>query len=183
MMLQIGISDPALQRELGAIRNPTLAAFNDKIEGYEQARRTTNNTAFGFSSRCLSLCLIPIFPMAGVNGTAVSLCTPSICPSRSSCPLPSQSLTNLQPGQSPSLTVAHWFPLQSITSPSPSSARPASTLSQDDSTPLCPASTVRDFNRNSSSRRLLLGSVHDPIIRFDILFRICCFHSIYAFFS
>ena len=47
MMLQIGISDPALQRELGSIQNPTLAAFNDKLEGYKQARRTTNSTAFG----------------------------------------------------------------------------------------------------------------------------------------
>ena len=27
MMLQIGLSDPSLQRELGADRNPTLAAF------------------------------------------------------------------------------------------------------------------------------------------------------------
>ena len=46
-MLQIGISDPALKRELGSIRNPTLPAFNEKLEGYEQARRTTNSTAFG----------------------------------------------------------------------------------------------------------------------------------------
>ena len=30
MMLQVGISDPALQRELGGVRNPTLAAFNEK---------------------------------------------------------------------------------------------------------------------------------------------------------
>ena len=47
MMLQIGISDPALQRELRTVRNPTLAAFNDKIEGYEPARRTTASSAFG----------------------------------------------------------------------------------------------------------------------------------------
>ena len=46
MMLQIGISDPGLQRELGTIRDPTHAAFNDKIEGYEQARRNTHNTAY-----------------------------------------------------------------------------------------------------------------------------------------
>ena len=37
MMLQIGFSDPSLQRELGAVRNPTLAAFNEKIKGFEQA--------------------------------------------------------------------------------------------------------------------------------------------------
>ena len=37
MMLQIGLSNSNLQRELGAIRNPTLDAFNDKIEGFEQA--------------------------------------------------------------------------------------------------------------------------------------------------
>ena len=47
MMLQIGISDPALQRELGTVRNPTFEAFNEKIEGYEQARRTTARSAFG----------------------------------------------------------------------------------------------------------------------------------------
>ena len=41
MMLQIGASDTALQRELGAIQNPTLPEFNRKIEGYEQARKTT----------------------------------------------------------------------------------------------------------------------------------------------
>ena len=39
MMLQIGVSVPVLQRELGSIKNPTLLAFNDKIEGFEQARK------------------------------------------------------------------------------------------------------------------------------------------------
>ena len=38
MMLQIGLSDTSLQRELGAVCNPTLATFNEKIEGFEQAR-------------------------------------------------------------------------------------------------------------------------------------------------
>ena len=47
MMIQIGLSDPFLQRELGAVRNPTLEAFNEKIGGFEQARRTTSSTAFG----------------------------------------------------------------------------------------------------------------------------------------
>ena len=47
MMLQIGAMDTALQRELGAIKNPTLSAFNMKIEGFEQARKTTVSTAFG----------------------------------------------------------------------------------------------------------------------------------------
>ena len=47
MMLQIRLSDPSLQRKLGAVWNPTLAAFNEKIEGFEQARRTTSSTAFG----------------------------------------------------------------------------------------------------------------------------------------
>ena len=42
-MLQIGLSDNNLQRELGAIRNPTLDAFSDKIEGFEQAKRTGLN--------------------------------------------------------------------------------------------------------------------------------------------
>ena len=46
MMLQIGIFDQGLQQELGSIREPTQA-FNEKIEGYEQARKTTCNTAFG----------------------------------------------------------------------------------------------------------------------------------------
>ena len=37
MMLQIGLTDSNLQRELGGIRNPTLDAFSEKIEGFEQA--------------------------------------------------------------------------------------------------------------------------------------------------
>ena len=44
--MQIGISDPGLQRELGSIRVPTLQAFNEKIEGYEQAHKT-GTAAFG----------------------------------------------------------------------------------------------------------------------------------------
>ena len=48
MMLQIGVSDPILQRKLGSLRNPTLPSFNKKIEGYEEARKTTSlSTAFG----------------------------------------------------------------------------------------------------------------------------------------
>ena len=47
MMLQIGLSDSSLQRELGAIRNPTLDAFSEKIEGFEQARRTVSGNAYG----------------------------------------------------------------------------------------------------------------------------------------
>ena len=46
-MLQIGASDSALQKELGAIQNPTLPAFNRVIEGYEQARKTTAPPAHG----------------------------------------------------------------------------------------------------------------------------------------
>ena len=46
-MLQIGASDTALQLELGAIKNPALLAFNNKIEGFEQVRKTTASTAFG----------------------------------------------------------------------------------------------------------------------------------------
>ena len=46
-MLRIGASDTALQSELGATKNPTLPAFNMKIEGFEQARKTTASTAFG----------------------------------------------------------------------------------------------------------------------------------------
>ena len=46
-MLQIGLSDSSLQRKLGAVRNPTLAAFNAKIEGFEQARRTVTSSAYG----------------------------------------------------------------------------------------------------------------------------------------
>ena len=38
MMLQIGVSDSNLQRELGSIRHPTLDAFTEKIEGFEQAK-------------------------------------------------------------------------------------------------------------------------------------------------
>ena len=47
MMLQIGLSDGQLRRELGAIRNPTMASFSEKIEGFEQARRTEPNSAYG----------------------------------------------------------------------------------------------------------------------------------------
>ena len=49
MMLQIGLSDSNLQRELGAIRNPTLDAFKEKIEGYEQAKRTMSGSAHGLA--------------------------------------------------------------------------------------------------------------------------------------
>ena len=51
MMLQIGVSDPALRRELGSIKNPTLLNFNDKIEGYEQACKTEQSTAFGLATK------------------------------------------------------------------------------------------------------------------------------------
>ena len=48
MMLQIGLSDSTLQRELGTVRNPTLALFSEKIEGFEQARRTlSSSSAYG----------------------------------------------------------------------------------------------------------------------------------------
>ena len=51
MMLQIGVSVPALQRELGAIKNPTLPAFSDKLEGHEQARKTVAQSAFGLAAK------------------------------------------------------------------------------------------------------------------------------------
>ena len=47
MMLQIGLSDPNLQRELGAIHNPTLDSFSEKIEGFEQAQRTMSGNTYG----------------------------------------------------------------------------------------------------------------------------------------
>ena len=47
MMLQIGLSDSHLRRELGAIRNPTMARFSEKIEGFEQARKTEPEAAYG----------------------------------------------------------------------------------------------------------------------------------------
>ena len=55
MMLQIDASDSALQKELGAIQNPILPAFNRAIEGYEQARKTTAPPAHGnaASRNCL----------------------------------------------------------------------------------------------------------------------------------
>ena len=49
MMLQIGLTDNNLQRELGGIRNPTLDAFSEKIEGYEQAKRTMATNAHGLA--------------------------------------------------------------------------------------------------------------------------------------
>ena len=42
----LGLSDHNLQRELGAIRNPTLDSFSEKIEGFEQAKRTMSGNAF-----------------------------------------------------------------------------------------------------------------------------------------
>ena len=47
MMLQVGLSDSHLRRELGAIRNPTLPGFSEKIEGYEQAKKTEPEAAYG----------------------------------------------------------------------------------------------------------------------------------------
>ena len=46
-MLQIGLSDSQLRRELGAVRDPTLRGFSEKIEGYEQARKTEPEAAYG----------------------------------------------------------------------------------------------------------------------------------------
>ena len=51
MMLQIGASDPALRRELGSIKNPTLIAFNDKIKGFEQARKMESSSAYGLAAK------------------------------------------------------------------------------------------------------------------------------------
>ena len=51
MRLQIGASDPTLRRELGSIKNPTLLAFNDKIEGFEQARKTESSSAYGLAAK------------------------------------------------------------------------------------------------------------------------------------
>ena len=51
MMLQIGASDPTLKHELGSIKNPTLLNFNDKIECYEQARKTEQSTAYGLATK------------------------------------------------------------------------------------------------------------------------------------
>ena len=51
MMLQIGASDPSLRRELGSIKYPTLINFNEKIEGYEQARKTESSTAYGLATK------------------------------------------------------------------------------------------------------------------------------------
>ena len=51
IILQIGVSDPALQHELGSIKNPTLPSFNDKIEGYEQARKTVSSPVFGLAAK------------------------------------------------------------------------------------------------------------------------------------
>ena len=47
MMLQIGLSNGQLCRELGAICNPTMNSFSEKIEGFEQARRTEPDSAYG----------------------------------------------------------------------------------------------------------------------------------------
>ena len=46
MMLQIGLSDQGLQRELGSIREPTLQSFMEKIEGYEQGLKSAGTSVF-----------------------------------------------------------------------------------------------------------------------------------------
>ena len=46
MMLQIGLSDQGLQRELGSIREPTLQSFMEKIEGYKQGLKSTGTSVF-----------------------------------------------------------------------------------------------------------------------------------------
>ena len=46
MMLQIKLSDTSLQRELGTVSNPTLAAFSERIEGFKQARWTISSSAY-----------------------------------------------------------------------------------------------------------------------------------------
>ena len=51
MMLQIGLSDQVLQRELGSIREPTLQSFTEKIEGYEQGLKSTGSATRGPSPR------------------------------------------------------------------------------------------------------------------------------------
>ena len=86
MVLQIGVLDTSLQRELGAIKNPTLVAFNNKIEGYEQTRKTTASTAFGNAAskgasqqhppREVLLNPTPVLQLlvGGVNTTGALLC-------------------------------------------------------------------------------------------------------------
>ena len=46
MMLQIGLSDQGLQRELSSIREPTLQSSMEKIEGYEQGLKSTGSSVF-----------------------------------------------------------------------------------------------------------------------------------------
>ena len=90
-MLKIGLSITSLQRKLGAVRNPTLAAFNEKIEGFDQARRTTSSTTFGNavsrnpsstnSSRHNSgqvQLLVPTLLMVGENETNASFCAANV---------------------------------------------------------------------------------------------------------
>ena len=71
MMLQIGASDLALQKELGAIQNPTLPAFNRAIEGYEQARKTTAPSAHGnvLLARINRRTIVPLTPVEEVKRT------------------------------------------------------------------------------------------------------------------
>ena len=47
MMLQIELSNTSLLNDLGSVCNPTLAAFSEKIEGFEQAKRTIPSSAYG----------------------------------------------------------------------------------------------------------------------------------------
>ena len=44
-------SDPAFRRELDSIKKQTLIAFNDKIEGFEQAIKTESSSAHGLAAK------------------------------------------------------------------------------------------------------------------------------------
>ena len=86
MMLQIGASDPALRRELGAIKKPTLLAFNDKIGGFEQARKTEQSRLLllAWLPRALlntvktllllRICIVWVSQVEGERGAAASHC-------------------------------------------------------------------------------------------------------------
>ena len=53
MMLQIGASDPALRRELGSIKNPTLITINDKIEGFNKPGKQSLLPPMGWRQKVL----------------------------------------------------------------------------------------------------------------------------------
>ena len=75
MMLQIELSDTSLQRELGAVRIPTLAAFSEKIEGLYGNRLAGQSLLPPMATLFLVKTLHLLHPVVILDNPAVQLIT------------------------------------------------------------------------------------------------------------